>query len=202
MYFFRKKYQKLSDGCFACSWRPNAGNGRLIAGLQANLPRFSRFSPPSADGSGIKSGFLLSCFSVFAAQREFRTAGFSAFRLQRIKSGCGAERPERACEKRSLSCPFSEAPQLLPRKRHADGLGTFCHQKVRICLLRKDKSMLRKSGNIRRACPAGGLKPFFGGGWDRKNYSEIIPEPTSSSPSYHAANCPGVMPRWGVSKRM
>lgn len=81
-------------------------------------------------------------------------------------------------------------------------LGTFCHQKVRICLLRKDKSMLRKSGNIRRACPAGGLKPFFGGGWDRKNYSEIIPEPTSSSPSYHAANCPGVMPRWGASKRM
>lgn len=78
----------------------------------------------------------------------------------------------------------------------------FCHQKVRICLLRKDKSMLRKSGNIRRACPAGGLKPFFGGGWDRKNYSEIIPEPTSSLPSYHAANCPGVMPRWGVSKRM
>jgi hypothetical protein len=41
--FFRKKYQKLSDGCLACSWRPNAGNGRLIAGLQANLPRFSRF---------------------------------------------------------------------------------------------------------------------------------------------------------------
>ena len=38
--FFRKKYQKLSDGCFACSWRPNAGNGRLIAGLQANRPRF------------------------------------------------------------------------------------------------------------------------------------------------------------------
>ena len=38
--FFRKKYQKLSDGCLACSWRPNAGNGRLIAGLQANRLRF------------------------------------------------------------------------------------------------------------------------------------------------------------------
>lgn len=35
-----------------------------------------------------------------------------------------------------------------------------------------------------------------------RDYSEITPEPTSSSPSYHAANCPGVMPRWGVSKRM
>ena len=65
----------------------------------------------------------LSEYLFFAAQREFRTAGFSAFRLQRIKSGCGAERPERACEKRSLSCPLSEAPQLLPRKRHADGFG-------------------------------------------------------------------------------
>ena len=41
--FFRKKYQKLSDGCLACFRRPNAGNGRLTAGLQANLPRFSRF---------------------------------------------------------------------------------------------------------------------------------------------------------------
>ena len=35
-----------------------------------------------------------------------------------------------------------------------------------------------------------------------RDYSEITPEPTSSSPSYHAANCPGVMPRWGASKRM
>ena len=31
-------------------------------------------------------------------------------------------------------------------------------------------------------------------------YASMTPEPTSSSPSYHAANCPGVMPRWGSSK--
>ena len=30
----------------------------------------------------------------------------------------------------------------------------------------------------------------------------ITPDPTSSSPSYHAANCPGVMPRWGSSNRI
>ena len=77
--------------------------------------------PPTAPASSRDFCYRVSLF--FAAQREFRTAGFSAFRLQRIKSGCGAERPERACEKRSLSCPFSEAPQLLPRKRHADGFG-------------------------------------------------------------------------------
>ena len=31
-------------------------------------------------------------------------------------------------------------------------------------------------------------------------YASMTPDPTSSSPSYHAANCPGVIPRWGVSK--
>ena len=33
-------------------------------------------------------------------------------------------------------------------------------------------------------------------------YSAMTPEPTNSSPSYQAANCPGVMPRWGSSKRI
>ena len=34
----------------------------------------------------------------------------------------------------------------------------------------------------------------------KPGYASMTPEPTSSSPSYHAANCPGVMPRWGSSK--
>lgn len=34
------------------------------------------------------------------------------------------------------------------------------------------------------------------------HYLSITPEPTSSSPSYHAANCPGAIPRWGSSKRI
>ena len=60
--FFRKKYQKLSDGCLACFRRPNAGNGRLTAGLQANLPR--------APGTGVRKG------SVFRV-RSARSRGCS-----------------------------------------------------------------------------------------------------------------------------
>ncbi len=37
--------------------------------------------------------------------------------------------------------------------------------------------------------------------WGGGRYS-ITPEPTNSSPSYQAANCPGVMLRWGSSKQM
>lgn len=36
----------------------------------------------------------------------------------------------------------------------------------------------------------------------RGNQRSMTPDPTSSSPSYHAANCPAVTPRWGSSKTM
>ena len=48
------------------------------------------FSPPSADGSGIKSGFLLSCFSVFC-----RTARIPDSRIFRISFAADKERLRR-----------------------------------------------------------------------------------------------------------
>lgn len=53
----------------------------------------------------------------------------------------------------------------------------------------KRASSVRFPERIRQSCVPGG-------------YSAMTPEPTSSSPAYHAANCPGVMPRCGESNTM
>ena len=126
--FFRKKYQKLSDGCFACSWRPNAGNGRLIAGLQANRPRFlPLLAGTSFHGSGIGPG-------SFAAKRGGRDASGTSRKHRSLRSpleavlnrrilACSGERTTDSPRARSgrlhslvLAAPAQRGPEVVPAK--------------------------------------------------------------------------------------
>lgn len=97
--FFRKKSQ-LSDGCLACFRRPNAGNGAPNRGFASKPAPFLALlvrRPPTAPPSSRNPCCRVS--PLLAVPRKFRTGVFSAFRLQRRKSGRGSARPERACEK-------------------------------------------------------------------------------------------------------
>ena len=90
-----------------------------------------------------------------------------------------------------LRAPCSAAARTLPRKTTCGGFWYFWPQKY------KKKKAWENCGFPKTAL-------YLQSRVKRRKllyyYSEITPEPTSSSPSYHAANCPGVMPRWGSSK--
>ena len=91
MYFLTAKSTKNSPtDAFACFVPSNVRNGRLFAGLQANLPRFlPLLAGTSFNGSGIES-------DSFAAK-----GGVSSphYRLERRESGRGPVCPEREAVK-------------------------------------------------------------------------------------------------------
>ena len=130
--FFRKKVPKNSPADASAYFVPaNVRNGRLFAGLQANRPRFlPLLAGPSFHSFGIGP-------ESFAAEREQPTArvpgagGWQRRPQARADSVLFAEPPQpkrRVFLRRKvlfLLRPLNAGRRLFPRKRHADGFGTF-----------------------------------------------------------------------------
>ena len=89
--FSAKRYPKTPRQMPApTSSRLTFETGAYSRVCKQTCPVSRAFSPPSADGSGIKSGFLLSCFSVFC-----RTARIPDSRIFRISFAADKERLRR-----------------------------------------------------------------------------------------------------------
>ena len=100
MYFFPQKVPKtlrrmprLLPAPYRWKRAPNRGFASKPAPFLALLVRRPPTAPPSSRNPCCRVSPLL------AVPRKFRTGVFSAFRVQRRKSGRGSARPERACEK-------------------------------------------------------------------------------------------------------
>ena len=113
---------------FAYFMRPNAGNGRLFAGLQANRPRFlPLLAGPSFHGSGIGP-------ESFAAKRGGKDASGTSKKHRSLRSpleavlnrrilACSGERTTDSPRARSgrlhslvLAAPAQRGPEVVPAK--------------------------------------------------------------------------------------